>query len=143
MITEKSCGAIVFTRDNDDLRYVIVQSKAGFYGFPKGHVEDKESEQETALREVWEETGLEITLIPGFREEDRYTYCSDQKTTEKQIVYFLGECPKSVLIPQMEELISAQLMDYDSARAAFQFENLKRILAQAHDFISCHFPAEN
>ena len=48
MITEKSCGAVVFTRTGSDIRYLIIQSKEGIYGFPKGHVEDDETEQQTA-----------------------------------------------------------------------------------------------
>ena len=57
---EKSCGAVVFTIQNHKIMYVIVQSKEGYYGFPKGHMEYEETEIETALREVFEETGLAI-----------------------------------------------------------------------------------
>ena len=58
---EKSCGAVVFTRLNGEIKYVIIQSLAGYYGFPKGHMEAGESEKQTALREVYEETGLTLT----------------------------------------------------------------------------------
>ena len=37
MITEKSCGAIVYTHENSTIKYVIIRSKEGIYGFPKGH----------------------------------------------------------------------------------------------------------
>ena len=55
---EKSCGAIVFTRRNGQILFVIVQEQAGTYSFPKGHMEGDETEAETARREVFEETGL-------------------------------------------------------------------------------------
>ena len=60
MTIEKSCGAVVFTRDHGLVQYLIIQSKEGFYGFPKGHIEPGEQEEETALREIWEETGLTV-----------------------------------------------------------------------------------
>lgn len=50
MKIEKSCGAVVFTREKGILQYVIIRSPEGFCGFPKGHTEGIESEQETALR---------------------------------------------------------------------------------------------
>lgn len=42
MITEKSCGAIVFTAENNNIKYVIIRAKEGLYGFPKGHIEGTE-----------------------------------------------------------------------------------------------------
>ena len=61
---EKSCGAVVFRKSASKLEFIAVKSKAnGHWGFPKGHVETGESEAETAIREVFEETGLRITLI--------------------------------------------------------------------------------
>ena len=91
MITEKSCGAIVYTKDNGCIQYVIIRSKEGFYGFPKGHMEENETEAETALREVAEEVGLSVTLIPDFRIEDTHTFNRNGETRLKHIVYFLGE----------------------------------------------------
>ena len=69
MTSEKSCGAAVFTKDNGIVNYVIVESNDGVFGFPKGHTEAGESEHETALREIFEETGLKLKIIDGFREK--------------------------------------------------------------------------
>lgn len=63
MILEKSCGAVVYRHYGDTVEYLTVKSKAfGHWGFPKGHVEEGESEQESAKREVLEETGLNIAI---------------------------------------------------------------------------------
>jgi bis(5'-nucleosidyl)-tetraphosphatase len=53
----KNLGAIVYTRINNVIKYVLVQQLEGFYGFPKGHIEQNETEVETALREIYEEVG--------------------------------------------------------------------------------------
>ena len=66
-MVEKSCGAVVFTRLRDRIKYVIIRSKEGIYGFPKGHVELRETETETALREGFEETGLRVSFMEGFK----------------------------------------------------------------------------
>ena len=62
MTYEVSSGAVVFTRENGGLRYVIVRSLEGYYGFPKGHVEGTETEEEAAFREIQEETGLSVRV---------------------------------------------------------------------------------
>ena len=49
---EKSCGAILFHNENGDIKYLIVRSKDGNYGFQKGHMEDGETEREKAMREI-------------------------------------------------------------------------------------------
>ena len=85
---EKSCGVIVFTRINGQIKYVIEQSINGHYGFPKGHVEQGETETETALREVYEEVGLKPSLTKGFRETVEYYIPS--VNVQKTVVYFLG-----------------------------------------------------
>ncbi len=135
MITEKSCGAIVYTKHHGIIRYVIIRSKEGIYGFPKGHVEGAESESETALREILEETGLTVNLVNGFRTEDRHTFIRNGVEIMKHIVYFLGEYSNQVPIVQETELNSISLMDYETAISVFQFESSKRLLTEAHNFL--------
>ncbi len=135
MITEKSCGAVVFIKENGQIKYVIIKSQEGFYGFPKGHMEGIETEIQTALREVAEETGLSVHIVSGFRTEDSYPFNRSGKTRIKHIVYFLAEYSNQTPIVQETELSSIDLMEFDTAISAFQFDSSKRILAKAHDFL--------
>lgn len=135
MITEKSCGAIVYTIENNKIKYVIIRSKEGIYGFPKGHIEGTESETETALREISEETGLIVRLIDGFRTNDTHRFIRNGETRLKHIVYFLAEYADQVLKVQETELSSIHLMDYETAISVFQFESSRRLLSKAHDFL--------
>lgn len=136
MKTEHSCGAVVFTRQNGIPLYVIVQSKEGFFGFPKGHTEANETEEETALREIKEETGLSPSLIPGFRTEDEHLIpFTHKEPVMKHIVYFLAEYKDQSPKPQEEEISAIRLMPYEEAMAAFQFESSRRILTEARRFL--------
>lgn len=135
MITERFCGAVVYTKDGNSIKYVIIQSKEGVYGFPKGHMERAEAETETALREIAEETGLSVNLINGFRIEDSYAFNHNGETRMKHIVYFLAEYSNQVPTAQETELRSIHLMRFEDAISIFQFESSKRILAEAHSFL--------
>ena len=135
MKLEKSCGAVVFTRINGEIKYLIIRNLMGIYGFPKGHVEKGESEVQTALREVREEVGLTVELIEGFRCEDEHLI-PRRKNVMKHIVYFLGEYCNQDFTHQREELSDALLLDYESAMKLFQFESSKRILTEANNFLN-------
>ena len=132
MIIEKSCGAIVFTKDAEGIKYVIIESKEGFWGFPKGHVQENETELETARREVLEETGLQLEFLDDFQIEDSYSFQRNGEPRIKHVVYFLAKFSNQIPVAQETELNSIRLMDYKTAVSLFQFESSKRILTEAH-----------
>lgn len=134
MQVEKSCGAVVFTRVNGEIRYVLAQNLEGYYGFPKGHMESGETETETALREIREEVGLHPRLIEGFRTEDEHPL-PRKPGVMKQVVYFLAEYADQEISYRKEELLSAPLVSYEEAMALFVFESSKRILTEAYEFL--------
>lgn len=132
---EKSCGAVVFTHRNGEIRYVLAQNLEGYYGFPKGHMEAGETETETALREIREEVGLSPRLIEGFRTCDEHPL-PKKPGVMKQVVYFLAEYEDQEIVFQKEELMSAPLVSYEEAMALFVFESSKRLLTEAHAFLN-------
>ena len=134
MVYEKSCGAVVFTRINEEIKYVLVQQLDGFYGFPKGHVEGEETEKETARREIYEEVGLKPTIIDGFVTTDEHII-PKKKDIMKQIIYFLAEYKGQKLVIQKEELLNAKIVSYEKAINMLNFESSKRILNEANDFL--------
>lgn len=134
---EKSCGAVVFTRTEAGVRYLLVQERDGFWSFPKGHMEAGESEEETARREIMEETGLRVSFLPGFRATDEHALQREGRPdTVKRIVYFLAEYEHQTFRPQEGEIARLRLMDYDAALAAFQYENPRRILSMARAWLT-------
>ena len=136
MTGEKSCGAVVFTKGSSVIKYVIIESNDGAFGFPKGHTEAGENEHETALREIFEETGLNVNIIDGFREEDRYTFEKGGVTHTKLAVYFVAEFSHMVPVPQPAEIRSVRLCSFGDAISKLTFDSSKQILQKAHSFIS-------
>ncbi len=133
---ETSCGAVVFCQTDSGIKYLLVRERSGFWVFPKGHMEDGESERETALREIKEETGLDVTFIDGFRATDEHSLAREGRpNTIKQTIYFLAKYEAQKPIPQESEISEIALMDFEEAMAAFQLEGFKRVLAQAEEFL--------
>ena len=133
MRISKSCGAVVFTRTKDGIKYVITEELNGVVGFPKGHVEETETEEETALREVFEETGLTVNMIKGFRTEDSYPI--PDTDIQKFIVYFLAEYEGQAPVPQETEIGKIYVVPFDEAMRLINYESSKRILREADDFL--------
>ena len=89
MLHEKSCGAIVYRKYHGNTEILLIKHiNSGHWSFPKGHVEGDETEEETAKREIMEETGIDVNLDTTFREIVSY---SPRKDTQKIVVYFIGK----------------------------------------------------
>jgi len=132
---EKSCGAVVYTGEGAARKYLIIRMHLGHCGLPKGHVEKFESEHETALREVREETGVAVTLIDGFRET--VVYALTPRTT-KESVYFLGKFDGESVVIQPSEVSAYRLCPYEEARALITYDNDRAVLDAAHRFLEEH-----
>ena len=135
MNMEKSCGAIVFTRRNGQLLYAVVRESSGACSFPKGHMEGAETERQTAMREILEETGLQPVFLEGFRETDEYDL-REKPGTRKQVVYFLAEFNDEPLIPRPGEIAGILLLPYDEAEKCFEHAGSRRVLAAAGRFLA-------
>lgn len=116
---EKSCGCIVF--DNGEV--LIEKSISGFYGFPKGHIEKGESEEECAIRETFEETGVLAKV--DFSERFVVSY-KVHDVIPKEVVYFISSLigDNNISI-QEEEVSSACWVPIDEVRNVLTFDNLK------------------
>lgn len=133
---EKSCGAVVICTDGGERRFVLTCSRKGVWGFPKGHMEKGETEHMTALREIREETGLDVAFIEGFRRMDRYMiFRKDAAVIDKRVVYFVAHYSEQEPVPQETEVSKIELFDYEGAMKRLSFDSARRILASAQRFL--------
>ncbi|KIO63162.1 hypothetical protein B4064_3275 [Caldibacillus thermoamylovorans] len=132
MKREKSCGAIVFTSEEPHKVLLIKHQNGGHWAFPKGHVEEDETETETALREIAEETGLQVNLDTNFRKVVTYSPFGD---VLKDVIYFLAYTKSTAIQRQLEEVSDAEWFPLSEAIDKVTFENDKIILKAAIDYI--------
>ena len=131
MIYEKSCGAVIFTRtETGERRFLLERMQKGHTSLCKGHVENRETEHETAVREIREETGLTVRFLPGFRHTIRY---SPYPGCRKTVVFFLAEALGTDTVPQPEEVRESVWLPYDAAVEALTHESDRSTLRAAEE----------
>lgn len=133
MRREKSCGVIPFIVNNDEIKVMLIKQTNNVIGFPKGHVEVDESEEETALRECLEETNTKVSLLGGYRHESGYYM--EEYDAYKTVVYFLGEIQNDDFSKQENEVSDIYLCTLKEAFDMLVFDELKDALTKAVEFI--------
>ena len=135
MLREKSCGAVVYIKKDDDAKYLLLNYAAGHWDFVKGNVEQNESEKQTVVRELQEETGITgAQFIDDFREAIGYFYRRQGLTIHKQVVFFLMEAYTDRVKLSFEH-VGYVWLDYRHAIEKLTFKNSKDVLLKAHDFL--------
>lgn len=128
MKKEKSCGNIVFKEVNNKIYVLLVHHNLGHWGIPKGHVELDETEEETAIREVFEETGISSYVIPGFRETITY---SPKENVLKDVIFFIGKPNDDNLTPQLTEVSEAKFIEINKGIDLITHIDEKQLLNKA------------
>ena len=134
MIYEKSCGGIVYRKFHGNTEILLIKHlKSGYWSFQKGHVEGDETEEETAKREIKEETNIDVYIDAGFRETVTY---SPRKDARKEVVYFVARARNFDYIPQLEEIADIRWVEIGQAHNLLAYDNDKLIVNKARSFIA-------
>lgn len=128
---EKSCGAVVYRKESD-VEFLILQHKKGHYSFPKGHVEDDETEVETAIREIKEETNLDVLIDDNFRFVSSYY---PKFNVLKDVVFFVGEAKSFDIVVQEKEVSNARWYTYEEAFNLITYDRDKELLKEAYKYL--------
>ena len=128
---EKSCGALVLRRDKETGKAYILMIRhknGGHRSFPKGHMERGETEYMTAVREVFEETAVQIRILSDFRQTVHYC---PMPGVRKEVVYFLTETAQTEIKPREGEIAQVEWIPLESAESVLTHENDKTVLRAA------------
>ena len=128
MVKEKSVGCALFRKKNSEKEFLLLRYKAGHWGFPKGHVEQGETEEQTLRREVEEETSLQDILITsGFRQYTKYYFRRGKETVFKEVAFYLAESKKGE-VKISHEHQAFEWLSYEKAMQRLSFKNTKTVL---------------
>jgi len=141
---EKSAGIIVYYGGKKNLKFLLLKYPT-YWGFPKGIIEEKETEEEAAIRELQEETGLKAEIIPGFKHEQQWFYKYGGELVKKEAVFFLARTSKEeaekVKISYEHEDFA--WLSFSEALEKMKIKSNKEMLRKAYEFISSREKQEN
>ena len=136
MKLELSAGFVIFTKENDIIKYLLLHYNSGHWDFPKGKLENGETKTEAAIRELKDETGMAWNIIDGF--ERRFSYIFKNKSDEiisKEVTLFLGETDNQNVVLSNEH-IGYEWLEFNQAFNKVTFANARQALKSANEFLN-------
>ncbi len=132
MVEATSCGGVVIFRGKVLLLYKNFKNKYEGWVLPKGTVEKDEEYNETALREVKEETGVAAQIIK-YVGKSNYTFNTSSDVVNKDVHWYLMMADSYYSKPQREEyFMDSGYYKYHEAYHLLKFPNEKQILEEAY-----------
>lgn len=136
MKNEASYGIIPLKKFKEEWRVLLIQHNAGHWAFPKGHAEKGETHEDTAFRELLEETGLLVVkLLFDEPLTETYWFKHQEELIHKKVYYYLAQVKGRVVL-QKEELSSYQWVPLEKADQYVTFAQAKSICQQAQTRLS-------
>lgn len=149
---EKSIGAVVFRREDEKVKYLLLRYPGGHWGFIKGHGEENETAEETLRREAQEEAGFtDLKIVPDFLGREKYFYIAKKEEKEKRlkagrgflifkkVLYYLAQTIQSEIVLSHEHREHVW-MEYARAYNRVTNLNSKKVLEKANRFLVSHLP---
>lgn len=133
MIEAVSCGGVVIFRGKILLLYKNYKNKYEGWVLPKGTVESGESHEQTALREVHEETDVKAMIVQYIGKSE-YSFTVPEDTVAKEVHWYLMSADSYYSKPQREEFfVDSGFYKYHEAWHLLKFANEKQILERAYN----------
>ena len=136
MKQEKSAGAVIFYEDGNKIYFLLLKYPT-YWGFAKGWLEENETEEEAAIREIEEEAGIKVKLIPGFRHEQKWFFRMNGELIHKEAAFFLAEVSNEQAgnVKISKEHDDFKWLEYDEAIKIMKVKANKEMLTSALKFI--------
>ena len=132
MKKERSAGIVLYLEKPEGNQFLLLNYPTGHWDFVKGKIEQGETEQQTAIRETKEETGIsDIEFIEGYEEKINYNFQYEGELIYKEVIFFLAKTSTETVNVSHEHLDYTWL-DFDSAMKKITYQNAKNILSKAN-----------
>ena len=131
---EKSCGAVVYNPKKHS--FLIIKMLNGNWGFPKGHTEDQETDIQTAIREVTEETGINIKILDGFKKSIKYIPFPE---VLKEVIFFIGITEEEKVTIDKDEIEDYMWCSYEEALKMITYKPQRDVMESSLQFIKNYY----
>ena len=131
---EKSCGAVVYNPKKHS--FLIIKMLNGNWGFPKGHTEDQETDIQTAIREVTEETGINIEILDGFKKSIKYIPFPE---VLKEVIFFIGITEEEKITIDKDEIEDYMWCSYEEALKMITYKPQRDVMESSLQFIKNYY----
>ncbi len=137
---EVSAGGVVYRKEDDKIKFVLISPKEGRWCLPKGLIGENESEEEAALREVKEETGLKCKTVQKIKTIEYWYYAKERRVRlHKFVHFFLMEYIEGCTEDHDWEVIEAKWFDAEEAFEKASFQSEKDVIKKALEILRSAF----
>ena len=127
-----AAGGIVIKREGGARKVLLIKDSYGHWIWPKGHVEKGESPDETAVREVSEETGLKsLKIIAEVGTQQYYFTLKGKKIFKTVHVFLMENTAKEKLAAQTSEINAAEWFSPEEALEKIEYKGSRGLLEKA------------
>jgi 8-oxo-dGTP pyrophosphatase MutT (NUDIX family) len=134
-----SSGGIIFRKDNGEIEVALISRKHGnVWCLPKGTIEKGETLEQTAIREVREETGLEGEILEKIGDIN-YWYMSEKKKNYKKyfknVHFYLMKYKNGDTANHDDEVDDAKWFEINKAYEIMTYKSEKEIMKKAMEIL--------
>lgn len=138
-VEETSAGGLVVDRSAGRPRVALIGrvDRRGrlLWSLPKGHLEDGETTEDAAVREVEEETGIRGRVLAALGTID-YWFVADDRRIHKTVHHYLLEAAGGELSDQDLEVDEVAWVPLDELRERLAYAGERRLAETAADLLA-------
>ena len=136
MKREISAGGVVYKKAGGEVWWLVCKH-SGYkkWVLPKGRIDEGETTEQTAVREVGEETGIKAKVVEKLKPAEKYTYTLKGERIFKIVQYFLMEYVGGDIANHDWEMEEVEWLPFEEAYERLEFSGQKQMLKLARSMI--------
>lgn len=137
-VDETSAGGLVVRRAGNDLHVALIarydRRRRLVWSLPKGHVEEGETVEQAALREVYEETGLTAVIVAPLGVID-FWFAVEDRRIHKTVHHFLMRYESGEINDEDIEVVEVEWVPFDEVSSRLAYRDERRLVAKARGML--------
>lgn len=132
IVREPTAGGVIFRRDKDnDVEILLIQDMRGRWTIPKGHIEEGETADQTAKREIFEEAGLKNVEILGYLGKINFRYRRLEKLVLMTTQIYLVRAKQGDEIKKEDWMQDIRWFKFNDALDAIEYDDIEKLMLLA------------